>query len=299
MKIVRGVLIGVLVLVVLVLLAVWIFINPLVKTGIEKGGTFALEVDTTVDKVSVGLVSGRLTIDDLNVANPEGFETSHLMTCGHFDLGLSPWSLMGDTVEVSRFEIKGLDINIEQKLLKNNVSTVLKSLGRFQKSDDGDKEEEEKKDDKKPQGQEAPGGKRIKVDRVLIDDVQVHVTVSGPAGLGESRSFGLDKPIELEGVTDENAQGLLVHELVARLVPRILAEVIKRDSKGVIPGDLKQVLGGDLDGTLKAFGTGIKDRLEKGVTDPAGTVGDAIKEGNPLKQNPLGGGLKKLIDRDE
>jgi hypothetical protein len=63
----------VLVLVVLIGVGVGVFfynIDSLAKRGIQDGGTYALGVPTTVNSVSLHVFSGRMSLSNLNVANP-------------------------------------------------------------------------------------------------------------------------------------------------------------------------------------------------------------------------------------
>src|SRR5579862_9368817 len=55
---------------VLLVLGVLIFIDPLVKTGIEKGGSFALQVPVHVKDASIRF-SGHVTLTGFDVANPD------------------------------------------------------------------------------------------------------------------------------------------------------------------------------------------------------------------------------------
>jgi hypothetical protein len=52
--------------------AAWYFIDSLVKKGIEEGGTYTLQTQTTVESVNLSLLKGSMTMDGLQVANPEG-----------------------------------------------------------------------------------------------------------------------------------------------------------------------------------------------------------------------------------
>ena len=54
-----------LVLLVLIALGVvlWLTIDSIAKTGIERGGTYALGVPTTVDSVSLSLLGGEMRIN--------------------------------------------------------------------------------------------------------------------------------------------------------------------------------------------------------------------------------------------
>ena len=54
-------------------------IDKIAKIAVEEGGTYALQVDTTVTEVDVNLTGGSATMTGLNIANPDGFDTSHFL----------------------------------------------------------------------------------------------------------------------------------------------------------------------------------------------------------------------------
>ena len=260
--------VGVLILLVIVVL---LSVNYLAKAGIEAGGTYALGVKTTVDSVSLGLVSGQAQINGLSIANPEGFKTPHLMKTGRVELAVVPGSILGDTIQVKKFEIDGLDLNMEQKSIgATNIGALLDNI---KKATGGDKP----KDDKAPKDQ---GGKKVKVDQIRITNVVAHVQVL-PIG-GSATTLEVKIPeIILDNVTQDNASGVAMPELMKRLVPAILAAVVEK-GKGVIPdADIKR-LSGDVAAATKALGEGAG----KLVGQIGGEAGKAL-EG-------LGTGLQKI-----
>ena len=90
------------VLVVLVVVAavVAVFaIDSLAKSGLETAASYALDVDTTVEDLSLSLIGGRLEMDGLRIANPPGFSSEHLMKSGQFALQLKTATLFSDPAE--------------------------------------------------------------------------------------------------------------------------------------------------------------------------------------------------------
>ena len=120
--------IGILIVIAFLLAAAWLSIDYIAKAGIEAGGTYALGVKTTVDSVSLGLLSGQARVNDLAIANPEGFKTPHLMQADRIDVAVKTGSLLGDTIQVDKFEIDGLDLNLEQKVGATNISALLDNI---------------------------------------------------------------------------------------------------------------------------------------------------------------------------
>ena len=80
------------VVVVVLVVVVFLWIDHLAKMGIEKGSTYALGVDTTVDSVDIGILAGRSELSGLTVSNPKGFQTSHFLSLGNGVLPRTPSS---------------------------------------------------------------------------------------------------------------------------------------------------------------------------------------------------------------
>ena len=282
--------IGILIVIALLLAVAWLSIDYIAKAGIEAGGTYALGVKTTVNSVSLGLLSGQAKISGLMIGNPEGFKTPHLMKAGRIEVAVNTGSILGDTIQVSKFEIDGLDLNMEQKSIgATNIGALLDNINKAAGS--------KPKDDKAPKDQ---GGKKVKVDQIRITNVVAHVQVL-PIG-GNASTLDIKIPeIVLKDVTQDNAGGVAVPELMRRLVPAILAAVIEK-GKGVIPdADLKR-LGTDVASATKALGEGA-GKLVGQIGSEAGKalegVGDTAKKAGEAATKGVGDGLKGLFGGDK
>ncbi|NLX59816.1 MAG: hypothetical protein GXY74_12090 [Phycisphaerae bacterium] len=264
--------------------AAWYFIDSLAKKGIEEGGTYALRVPTTVESVNLSLLKGSMTMDGLTVANPEGYETPHLIKSGRFDLQVDPGTVFGETVHVKGFRLNGLDLNIEQKGLgKTNVSQIMDNLKRFQGADADTAEQE-------------PGGKKVAVDEIVIENVVAHVQLL-PVG-GKASTVKVEVPkIVLKDVTSDNAKGVAISELIARVLPAILNQVLQQ-SGGLIPDDLAGSLRTDLAGAIESLGGGAGNLFKQSGGDLGKGLEDA-KKGIEDAKKDLGGALKGLLDRDK
>lgn len=240
-----------------------LLIDPIAKTAVEKGGTYAMGVDTKVDTMSIGLASGDVKMVGLQVANPEGFKSDCLMKSGTFAVGVRPGSLFGQTVEVREFTLDGLDVNIELAGLVANVTKIMDNLKRLSSKDQSAQ---------KPAEQPSEG-KKVSVNTITIKNVTAHFILSGAP-------VTVKVPlIEMKNVTSDNAKGVAVHELVARVVPAILASIFE-NAKGVV--DTKFL--GDMNGQLK----GVADALGGQVGNLMGQTSKQLGEGlnNVLKAAP-------------
>jgi len=264
----------VLAVVVLVLVAGiigYIWLDTIAKAAVEHGGTYAMDVKTTVDTVSLQPFSGKMQMDKLKVANPKGFSGPHLMQSGKFDVEVVPGSLMGDTVEIKKFELDGLDMHIEQQMSSSNISVIMKNLQRL----GGDE----------PEDKEASEGTKFKVDEITIRNVVAHVKVL----VGPELTIKIPE-IKMEGVTDDNAAGVVLPELVGRILPAVLAAVLE-SGKGVLPADLSNILQGDVSAVAAHLG-GQVEKMVKGVQ---GDITKALKGVLPVDANGVGKQIDKAV----
>ena len=261
-----------LVVLLIVVVVVGLFvIDGLAKAGLEKGATYALGVETRAEDLSLSLLGGSLRIDGLRVANPPGFTDEELLRSGRFELALRPASVFTDTIELEKFELDGLTLAIEQKASGSNVSKIMDNLKKFDtdKGKEADKPESE--------------GKKVKVDRIVIRDIVAKFRLV--PGLSAAGPLTVKVPeIVLTDVSSEDGRGVVVAELVRRILPAVLKAVFEQ-GRGVIPGDFLDGLDTQLTGLAEGTARTAEQALDraKGELDKviggegAKAVGDALK----------------------
>src|SRR5687767_9294603 len=98
MKIALRALAVIVVLVLVAVVAVVLGIDSIARKAIEKGGTYALGVDTKLAKADIGLFAGTTELGGLTVANPPGFEATPFLSLGHAELAVTLGSLQSDVI---------------------------------------------------------------------------------------------------------------------------------------------------------------------------------------------------------
>jgi len=274
--------VGVLVVLVIVAVVAWLMIDAIAKAGVEKGATYALEVPTQVEKMRVSLLGGQIMMDGLKVANPQGFTTPYLMDSGRFNVVVRPGSLTSDTIEVSKFELDGLDINVEQRLTGSNVSKILDNLKRF------DTGQGEGKKQETPEGE----AKKVRVNTIVIKNVVAHFHL-----LPELSPTPLTvkvPEIELTEVSSGDGGGVTTARLVAKVVPAILIAVAEQ-AKGTVPGDFLKGLDTQLAEMkgLAAQMTQVTKQVGEQLKAVTESGGKAAKEAGKALKDLLGGKKKE------
>lgn len=273
-KLLVRVVMAMVVLVIVVGVVGYFWLDVIAKEAVQRGGTYAMDVKTTVDSVSLKPFDGKLQMKGLKVANPTGmgFANPYLIDMKSFDLGLVPGSLMEDTIMINKSELDGLGMSIEQKLPKSNISVIMDNVKKML---GGDKSKEEK----------ASKGKKYKVGELTIRNVVVHVKVL----VGPELTIKVP-PIEMKNIAGEDGGGVTMPELVSKILLAIMAGVVEQ-GKGVLPADLLNGLQGDIAAVTAQLG-GQAQEMVRGVQSQ---VGNALKGILPVDANSVGGQLNKTI----
>lgn len=257
------------------------------KTAVEKGGTFAMGVNTTLTKADVKPFAGQFEMNGLTVANPEGYQTKHFMTLGKGDVALSIGSIMQDTIRLPHLKLSDIDLNMEKKDGKANYQQIIDNLKKLSSDKPAD-----------------PNAKKFVIELVEISNVKVHADVMGKM---------VDVPIEMITLKNVGAggAGVDIGQLLGVITKSVFAAVVQAGG-GLIPadmmGDLTKGLGdlANLDklgeiANVKAVGelAGKAGEAAKQAAEEAGKAADDLA--NKAKEGlggVLGGGDKDKKDEN-
>lgn len=121
-------LLTVLVVLAVIVLAVNIGKNWIVKTVIERVATNNLKVPVHIAGLNLTLTSGQIAIRGLTIVNPAGFESPHLLHLtegeAHFDIH----SLMEPVLLIDKIALNGVSVYYEVNEKGNNVDNVIRAI---------------------------------------------------------------------------------------------------------------------------------------------------------------------------
>ncbi len=275
-------LVGLLALLIIGVVIALAAVNAIARKGVEAGATYALGVKTTLGSASIGLFSGQFALSNLKVSNPEGFPAPHFLSLGDAGVAVSLGSLTKETIDVPRFSLDSIDVNLERKDKRANYQVILDNLEKLSGP----------RDPNKPPPKEE-GGKKLIIRDLSITNVTVHVD---PLGLGPTAAIGEAtgakvkitvpiKEIRLQNVgqtgTGAGGSGVTISQLSSIIVQAVMAATIEQG--GDLPvdflNDLRSQLG-DLDGLA-----GVPLKIEGKATDAAEKFGqEAKKIGEQIEQ---------------
>ncbi|MBX3358401.1 MAG: AsmA family protein [Phycisphaeraceae bacterium] len=281
---IKKLLIAVVVLVVLLMVAVGgvvYFAGSLAKSGIEKGGTYALGVPTRVDGVSLGLLSGRFSLTGLSVGSPAGYSAPHFLALGEGGVKVSLASLTSDVIEVPQFRLEDIDVRLQRKDGKGNYNVILDNIQKVS----GPKGAE-------PKPSSSGSDKKLVINELTIRNVKVHLELlDAPGGIGK-----VEVPIDeiaLKNVgktgTGVGGTGVTISELAGIVVQALMNAAVERGG-GLIPADVLSDLQGSLAklDDLKGLGMQVigdaKGTVENVKAEAQKAVEDIKKTGDDLKK---------------
>jgi hypothetical protein len=177
-KIIIRISIVLVVVVILAVVAVGLFLDKAIKTGVETFGPKLTKVDIKLQSVSLSLLSGSGTIKGLVVGNPEGYTTPSAINIGLASLSLKPASLLSDKIVVKSIKVQGPEITFETDLRHNNLSKILANVQEA--TGGGAKEPAKPQEPTKPEG--AKPAKKLQVDDFAISGGKIHVSVTTLGG---------------------------------------------------------------------------------------------------------------------
>jgi hypothetical protein len=248
------------VVVLLLVAGIWIFLDPLIATGIEKGATYATGVETKVDGVDASLLSGSFGIQGLSLANPPGFREEPFVEMKTARATWQNGTILSERLVMDELVLDGVEVNLERADAGTNYGVILDNLEKLSSKEPGDKAEEP-----------AEGGKQLTIKRIEIKNVHAGLHLSGVPLASGSMSVTIPS-IVIEDFSSDGSTTEIVAQLTAELIQGILAQVLAF-GKDIFPADMLNDLGkglGDLGG---AIGEGAKEAV-KGIEGALKGVGD-------------------------
>lgn len=301
MKRIKKLIIAGIALLVVLVVGVIFYIDHIAKTGIEVGGTYALDTPTTVNSTSIGLLSGHSEISGLQVKNPPGFNAEHFLKLGNGSVGVSLASLTGDMVEVPQLALSGIELNLEKKAGAANYKVIMDNLGRFESGNEKPAQQSE--------------GKKFVIRDLVLKDIKVNVNLL--AALGDATRVTVPiQEVRLRDVGTGSDKGLLIAQLVDTILKALLEAAVQK-SGGLIPEDVLADLTSGLKSleSLKAVGAELavtaqeninqlkdqavktKEQLEEQAKVTAVKAKEQIEEKAKSTANEVTGGVKDLLKK--
>ncbi len=253
-KIIVGIVIALVVVLVLAVLAVSLFLDKAIKSGVETLGPKLTKVDVKLDSVSLSLLSGSGAIKGLVVGNPQGFKSPSAIQVGTASLSLEPRTLLSDKIVVRSINVQGPEITFETDLRNNNLKKILANVQEAA----GGGVKEPAKSQEPSQPKEAKPAKKLQVDEFVITGGKLHVAVTGL--VGQSVTLALPD-IRLQAL-GTGPEGITAGELARKVL-----EAVEKDAAQAAAGSVTDIGKGALNlGKDKGqLGSNAVESVTKGI----------------------------------
>lgn len=234
---------AVLVLVVVGVIVTAVFLDGIVKTGVETVGPQIAKVPITLDSVHIGLLTGSAKVKGLVVGNPEGYKSTNAVVVGLAQVSVDPFSILSDKIVVHTVHVIAPEITFEGNPLtgNNNFSKILDNL-KAAPSAGGASATNQPAATAKP-------AKKIEVDDFLISDAKVHFN-------------GLTLPLPPVHLTDlgKGAEGITATDLSKRVFSELTGAILKAvvSSAGDLGKGVENVGKDAAKNAGKAVGSGVE-----------------------------------------
>ncbi|MBO4514027.1 MAG: hypothetical protein J5746_14820 [Victivallales bacterium] len=173
-----GILLGLLVVIIVALCVLLIFLDFVVKTGIQTVGSSVTKCKVTVEHVSISILRGKVELGDLVVGNPEGYKTEAAFKLGKIYVKMNPMSLfMGKRTHINEVLVDAPEITYEMNplALTSNIGTIQKNVESLLPAKD-EKKKEEKKEEKKE-------GRPVEISLIKVSDGKIRISATFAGGL--------------------------------------------------------------------------------------------------------------------
>lgn len=249
-------------------------LDSIAETAIERGGSSALGVRTSVTAVLLRPFAGAFSVLGLEIANPPDYEGAFLQV-GRTHLDVEMGTLLEPTIVAPRLVISDVEVMLERRLRSSNYATLLAgSRGAAAEpapADDG------------------AAAVQFVVQDLVIRDVTARIRLVALPGVeGAGREVVVKIPeIALENVGSRTEGGVVAGQLLRMVVGAVLQAVAREAPQ--LPVDLA----GELRARLGQFGslplalkgevlTSTKD-LAKGALEG---VGEAVRQPEKVLEDP-------------
>jgi hypothetical protein len=264
LRVIKWLLIVVVLLVVIGLVALYLSLNSIVRSTVQKQSTAQLNVPTNLQAANVSLFGGDVSLKGFQVGSPQGFKADQMMSLGGVNVGVKLSELRQQPLRVNTITITDPKMVIEMQGMKFNVKQFIDNLpaGEPKPADDNKEPMKLIINNLKVQGAQV----------VFRPDLQAMSAVPGIgqnlAGLKQEYVLSIP-PLDMQnvGTGEGNQNGAAIKDIVSLLVTQLASKATQSTD---LPPELRNVLNlnvADLTNMAKAkIGAAAQQQLGK-ITD--------------------------------
>jgi len=267
LKVLRVIVLAILILLLIAVVAVNLFADYAVRVGIETAATKTLNVGVSVSNVDLSIMAGKLTLKNLLINNPPGYQHEKLLELKNAKIEVDVKSLLSDVVKIREIKLDGVNVVLEQRGISgNNLQDIIKTISSGQKDKD------------KPE----TSGKKLHIDVLEISNVSVKVKLLPVPGIADTVPLKLS-PIRMTNLGSDNK---LDTAALSGKILLAIANGVAKQGVGVLPKDIVDTITSTLGKTID---------LSKGIIEGREGIGKEIIKGTEDIGKEITEGLKGLL----
>lgn len=237
--------------------------DSVIESRIERAASVALGSAVEVGGVHTDLRKGTLTIDEISVANPPGFESPYAVRLNALEAAVDY-----DGLEIRQVEIEDPEFIIEEIGGETNFDRMLQALDAGRGPVSGGSDESSP-------GAGSPG-EGSKPEPVIVVR---HFRINDTRAVFDSRSLGTVGDVKIDAIEMNDLRGTpseLAEEIGREVLDELSSEAAQELLKGQAKRQLKK-MGGSVSGALRGLLGGDEedssdeDGTEDGIEDDGGT----------------------------
>ena len=244
------------------------------RVAIETVGTKVLKVPVTLEKISFSIMKGTVDMENLVVANPEGYEHPNLLELGHLNVQADIRSFLSDTATIKNITLDDTTVVIEQKGMTNNIQTVLDSLPAPAEKEDKPAPAEKPEKDAKAE-------KKLVIDNLTITNIKVKADLLPLPGRATTVSLTVPT-ITMKDIG--KGEKVTPADLISKIFTAIVEGIANAGNK-LLPSEMIGSMGSSLQKHGKVVLDVGKEALEKSkdvgkdALEGAKGIGESLTEG--------------------
>ena len=218
MKKLRKALLHTSLLLVVLIVAFFLYLDRIVGRAVEEGGTRALGVRTDVGGVEIALLRGHVGLSGLEIDNPEGFSSEKFLRLGSIRVDVPPAALREQTVVIPSIALEDLELALEGSPSGTNYGRILSNL----ESPGGGAA----KPAPASQSGSSGGGKKFVVKELVVRNVTAKLALEGLGAKLADTSVSLPE-IRLHDL-GASSGGIQLPELIGQVTGALIKGVMRK-----------------------------------------------------------------------
>ena len=211
--------VGIIAVVVLTLLLAiaGLWLDSIIKAGIETVGPRITRTAVTLERVRVSLLSGQGRIHGMVIGNPEGFQTENAFKLADTRVRLKIGSVFSDRIVIDELVIDGPEVTYERGRSGSNIDQIQKNVEAF-----GSAASQNPPSPQTTKGDES-SQRKFQINRLIVKNGRVRLS----AAFMEGKAVDVSLPdIELKDI-GSGSKGATPKEIVSRVFEAIQTDIGK------------------------------------------------------------------------